>query len=105
MKWIANLTVKVVGIHGDHCPDIHALDLFDQDWEGSDREMIVEISYSDLETSRVIYDLVPSVDFAKICVRVIVNFGPGHDRTDPDYVYFGDHDLCRASKILVLVMK
>ena len=63
MKWIANLTVKVVGIHGVHCPDVHDLDLFDQDWEGSDREMIVEISYSDLETSRVIYGLVTSVDF------------------------------------------
>ena len=105
MKWIANLTVKVVGIHGVHCPDIHALDLFDQDWEGSDREMIVEISYSDLETSRVIYGLVTSVDSVKICVRVTVNFGHDHDRTDPDYVYFGDHDLCRASKILVLVMQ
>ena len=97
--------MKVVGIHGDHCPDVHDLDLFDQDWEDSDREMIVEISYSDLETSRVIYGLVTSVDSVKICVRATVNFGPGHDRTDPDYVYFGDHDLCRASKLLVFVMQ
>ena len=94
MKWIANLTVKFVGIHGVHCPDVHDLDLFDQDWEDSDREMIVEISYSDLETSRVIYGLVTSVGSVKICVRVTVNFGHGRDRIDLYYVYFGDHDLC-----------
>ena len=70
------------------------------DLEGSDREMIVEISYFDWGTSKVIYDLATSADSVKIFVKVNVNLVVGQN-IDHDYVYFGDHGHVEVNDLVI----
>ena len=73
------------------------------DLEGSDHAMIVEISYFDWETSKVIDDLATLVDSVKIFVKVNVNLVVGQN-IDHDYVYFGDHGHVEETDLVIFVV-
>ena len=73
------------------------------DLEGSDHAMIVEISYFDWETSKVIDDLATSADSVKIFVKVNVNLDHLVNN-DHDYVYFGDHGHVEETDLVIFVV-
>lgn len=106
MRWmIANwMTGFAPHVH-DHGHDHLRLHLLGHvrigvDLEGSDREMIVEISHPDWGTSKVIYDLATSADSVKIFVKVNVNLAAGQ-HIDHDYVYFGDHGHVEVNDLVI----
>ena len=70
------------------------------DLEGSDHAMIVEISYFDWETSKVIDDLATSADSVKIFVKANVNLDHLVNN-DHDYVYFGDHGHVEETDLVI----
>ena len=104
MKWMIANWMTVFDRHvRDHVHDHHVLlghVRIGADLEGSDHAMIVEISYFDWETSKVIDDLATSADSVKIFVRVNVNLDHLVNN-DHDYVYFGDHGHVEETDLVI----